>query len=30
MFSNPVFQKAIKDNASYFAVDAAGIFTPMK
>ncbi len=30
MFSNPDFQKAIKDNASYFSVDAAGIFTPMK
>lgn len=30
MFSNPEFQKAIKDNASYFTVDAAGIFTPMK
>jgi heme-degrading monooxygenase HmoA len=30
MFSNAVFQKAIKDNASYFSVDAAGIFTPMK
>jgi heme-degrading monooxygenase HmoA len=30
MFSNPEFQKALKDNASYFAVDAAGIFTPMK
>jgi quinol monooxygenase YgiN len=30
MFSNPAFQKAIKDNAGYFVVDAAGIFTPMK
>ena len=30
MFSNAEFQKAIKDNASYFVVDAAGIFTPMK
>jgi quinol monooxygenase YgiN len=30
MFSNADFQKAIKDNASYFMVDAAGIFTPMK
>jgi heme-degrading monooxygenase HmoA len=30
MFSNAEFQKAIKDNASYFTVDAAGIFTPMK
>jgi quinol monooxygenase YgiN len=30
MFSNADFQKAIKDNASYFVVDAAGIFTPMK
>ena len=30
MFSNAEFQKAIKENASFFAVDAAGIFTPMK
>lgn len=30
MFSNAEFQKAIRDNASYFVVDAAGIFTPMK
>jgi quinol monooxygenase YgiN len=30
MFSNADFQKAIKDNATYFNVDAAGIFTPMK
>jgi quinol monooxygenase YgiN len=30
MFSNADFQKAIKDNAGYFVVDAAGIFTPMK
>ena len=30
MFSNAEFQKTIKDNASYFVVDGAGIFTPMK
>ena len=30
MFSNVEFQKAIKDNASFFNVDAAGIYTPMK
>lgn len=30
MFSNADFQKAIKDNAGYFNVDAAGIYTPMK
>jgi quinol monooxygenase YgiN len=30
MFTNAEFQKAIKDNASFFTVDAAGIFTPMK
>jgi quinol monooxygenase YgiN len=30
MFSNADFQKAIKENSSFFAVDAAGIFTPMK
>lgn len=30
MFSNMEFQKTIKDNAGYFVVDAAGIFTPMK
>jgi quinol monooxygenase YgiN len=30
MFSNAEFQKTIKDNAGYFVVDAAGIFTPMK
>jgi quinol monooxygenase YgiN len=30
VFSNPEFQKVIKENASYFTVDAAGIFTPMK
>jgi quinol monooxygenase YgiN len=30
MFSDPKFQQTIKDNAGYFVVDAAGIFTPMK
>ena len=30
MFSNADFQKAIKDNAGFFNVDAAGIYTPMK
>ena len=30
MFSNTEFQKAIKDNANYFVVDGAGIFTPVK
>jgi ATP-dependent protease ClpP protease subunit len=30
MFANLEFQKAIKNNAGYFVVDAAGIYTPMK
>lgn len=30
MFASAEFQKAIKENASYFVVDAAGIFTPVK
>jgi heme-degrading monooxygenase HmoA len=30
MFANADFQKAIKINAGYFAIDAAGIYTPMK
>jgi heme-degrading monooxygenase HmoA len=30
MFANVDFQKAIKNNAGYFAIDAAGIYTPMK
>ena len=30
MFSNPEFQKTIKENAGFFVVDGAGIFTPMK
>jgi quinol monooxygenase YgiN len=30
MFSNADFQKAIRENSAYFALDAAGIFTPMK
>ncbi len=30
MFANAAFQKAIRDNASYFTVDGAGIFTPVK
>lgn len=30
IFSNAEFQKAIKENSSYFVIDAAGIFTPVK
>jgi quinol monooxygenase YgiN len=30
MFSNADFQKTIKENARFFTIDAAGIFTPMK
>jgi heme-degrading monooxygenase HmoA len=30
MFANLEFQKAIKNNAGYFVVDGAGIYTPMK
>lgn len=30
MFSNAEFQKTIRDNAGYFKVDGAGIFTPVK
>jgi heme-degrading monooxygenase HmoA len=30
MFANLEFQKAIKENAGYFTVDGAGIYTPMK